>query len=239
MAFGIDKNKKGVKKQDIDASSIKQFNRFLSIEAAKVVAKYTKITPNQITVFVLVMAFFIAYLFSTGEMYLVLIAGILTWFNFFLDSLDGSLCRVKGIKSYGFGRWLDHATDEVGRVVVFFGITYGVYKNFGDPLVLFLGYFAITAYLIFTLHFTYFSMLPYSDRIVDKEKKGRGFLKNFYLNDPFVPGSILVFGIFNGMYWWLILFALYGWFFTTVAFLIITKKVYREAKKEAEKAKLK
>ena len=46
MAFGIDKNKKGVKKQDIDASSIKQFNRFLSIEAAKVVAKYTKRTQS-------------------------------------------------------------------------------------------------------------------------------------------------------------------------------------------------
>jgi|TARA_B100001971_G_scaffold215164_1_gene258621 phosphatidylglycerophosphate synthase len=108
-----------------------------------VVAK-TNITPNQITLF----NFFIwtpltAFFFSTGN-YMWILVGILFFQgHWILDSLDGSLARMKSMGS-PMGQWLDQRTDDIGNCILIGGVALGAFNS--NP-----GFFISQIYLFYNL----------------------------------------------------------------------------------------
>ncbi|AFK22244.1 archaetidylinositol phosphate synthase [Pyrococcus sp. ST04] len=79
------------------------------------------LTPNQLTVFGLLLTLLAGYEFYLGNQRL---AGIILIVGAFLDALDGSLARLTG-KVTKFGGFLDSTLDRVSDGAILFGIATG------------------------------------------------------------------------------------------------------------------
>jgi phosphatidylglycerophosphate synthase len=102
---------------------------------AKAAAK-TRITPNQITVYSALIAFFGTYLFAIQYfllgLFIAVIAGI-------LDGVDGKLARIKLLSS-PFGDRLDHSLDVSFEFSWYIALGWGLSQAAGDPNALWVGY---------------------------------------------------------------------------------------------------
>lgn len=87
-----------------------------------------RITPNQITVFSIIMSFVSAYSFSLGSNISCLVGAFLLELFYIFDSVDGQLARAKGLSSHG-GKYLDVFCNFLVPPVVLFGIGIGVLKT--------------------------------------------------------------------------------------------------------------
>ncbi len=90
----------------------------------------TPLTPNQISLISFFIAVPAAIIFTYPGYKYTLLAGILTELSFMFDLSDGEVARVKGISSVR-GIWLEHILDQLKDVVLFIGITVGLFKQ--DP----------------------------------------------------------------------------------------------------------
>jgi len=68
----------------------------------------------------------------------VAIAGLLI--NWFGDSLDGSLARHRGIERHQYGFFIDHTTDIVSQVFIFFGLGASPYMRLDIAFLALLSY---------------------------------------------------------------------------------------------------
>ncbi len=111
--------------------------------------KDTSLTPNMVSVISLIMALIASYLFFLYD-YLYLVLGAL-FLNmaYLFDVLDGQLARYKNMASQ-FGRLFDAMLDVIKVVFLFLAISGGVYMQTHNPLVLILGFVALSnAFLSF------------------------------------------------------------------------------------------
>jgi len=83
------------------------------------------ITPNQITVFSIILSFVSAYYFSLGTNNSCLVGAFLLELFYIFDSVDGQLARAKGLSSYG-GKYLDIFCNFLVPPVVLFGVGIGI-----------------------------------------------------------------------------------------------------------------
>ncbi len=99
-------------------------------------AANTRITPNQITVYSALIAFFGTYLFATqyflSGLIIAVIAGI-------LDGVDGKLARIKLLSS-PFGDRLDHSLDVSFEFSWYIALGWGLSQATGDANALWVGY---------------------------------------------------------------------------------------------------
>lgn len=87
------------------------------------VANRTRITPNGLTVFSLVLGMVSAACFALDQ----LVAGALMFYlSFTIDCVDGKIARLKGTGT-PFGLWLDYVGDRVRVVLCAGGLAYGQY----------------------------------------------------------------------------------------------------------------
>jgi len=92
----------------------------------------TRVTPNQITLYSLILGLISGYCFWQGTTGWVLIGAIfLFWTNVF-DCADGMLARVRGSSSV-IGYILDGMVDYITHIVVFVSILHGLSLRTGDP----------------------------------------------------------------------------------------------------------
>lgn len=99
------------------------------------VANRTKITPNGLTVFSLVLGAVSALCFATNH----LIAGAVVFYlSFMIDCVDGKIARLKGTGT-PFGLWLDYVGDRVRVVLCAGGLAYGQYALTSDVNYILLG----------------------------------------------------------------------------------------------------
>lgn len=103
----------------------------------------TKITPNMVTFFSLLLAFVASIFYFEGSYLSLLIGTIIFNFSYTLDCVDGELARYKGLQSK-FGAWWDAVGDRISEYVVFVSLTLGLYFKTFDVIVLVLGIFALT-----------------------------------------------------------------------------------------------
>ncbi|MGV7220863.1 MAG: CDP-alcohol phosphatidyltransferase family protein [Nitrospinales bacterium] len=105
------------------------FNSYFSIPISSYLLK-VPITPNQITLFGLVIGAISGWCFSIGNYWGGLCGGILLVFTAIWDCCDGDVARLKFMES-DFGEYLDTLCDNIINIFIFVGIAVGVGKEYG------------------------------------------------------------------------------------------------------------
>lgn len=111
-----------------------RFNRKLCRPLVRALT-HTPVTPNIVTLAGLLVAIVSTYCFSQGT-YLASLAGALLFFaSGLLDEVDGMLARIRFSDS-AFGTWFEGTVDNVSYLLLFIGITFGLYQQRGPQEVL-------------------------------------------------------------------------------------------------------
>ena len=117
-----------------------KFNRWLCRPAVRLLT-HTPVTPNWVTLAGLAVAIVAALMYTRGY-YAAYVAGALLFFlSGLFDEADGMLARVKFRESV-FGTWFEGFVDEATYLLLFGGITAGLYRQRG-PRELTYGYLLI------------------------------------------------------------------------------------------------
>lgn len=106
----------------------------------------TRVTPNNVTMFAIVLGFSAACTYTLNTPTASVIAGLLVTAKDVFDDADGQLARAKQMYSRQ-GRFLDSIGDFAVDVALFSAITYVVYQTHPLPLTIVLGiisFFGIT-----------------------------------------------------------------------------------------------
>lgn len=223
--FFILKEGGGVKPKDATASIWKSLYRRPGVFIAKKLVN-TKITPNQITFLSFLMKFPSAYFFYLGDYRFVVIGAIIFYLSIVVDFIDGPLARLKN-KTSDYGAWLDFGTDEFGNVIVLFAICLGLYLKLENIWVWIFGFLAVGSILSVTMVYqTFVRFFPEGDsKVIETQKKKTKFLKQFFYNDPFFNTTLIIAGLTNLLYPFIIMCAIYGWLFTIAMFIGLSIKV--------------
>jgi len=113
-----------------------RFNRTLCRPFVRALT-HTPVTPNMVTLAGLLVAIVSAYCFSQGT-YLASLAGALLFFlSGLLDEVDGMLARIRFSDS-PFGTWFEGTVDNISYLLLFVGISVGLYRQ-GGPLEVLIG----------------------------------------------------------------------------------------------------
>ncbi len=88
--------------------------------------------PNQVTVFSMVLGVVAAALFATGERPGLIAGGVVAYFAFFFDCVDGQLARYAR-KFSKLGAWLDSIFDRSKEYVIFAGLALGAHHMGYEP----------------------------------------------------------------------------------------------------------
>jgi archaetidylinositol phosphate synthase len=126
------------------------------------------IVPDQLTAFGVVGALLTAvgYLLSRGSLTWLWLASVGLAINWFGDSLDGTLARVRRIERPRYGFFIDHTSDLFCQIITFLALGMSPLAHFGAAclgLITFLlafVYSLITAYARATMRITYFYFGP-------------------------------------------------------------------------------
>ena len=78
-----------------------------------------------------------------GFLWLACVGFVLNWFG---DSLDGTLARVRGIERPRYGYFIDHSVDAVNELMIFFGVGLSGYVRFDIAAIALVGYLMVTLY---------------------------------------------------------------------------------------------
>jgi len=115
-----------------DGFMSRHVERHLSLAVTRQILK-TGITPNQMTLMVMMLGGVAAFFFAQPG-YVPKVAGaLLFWCASFLDGCDGELARLKFLESR-LGGWLDLWGDNVVHCLVFLGIGIGLWRDTGNTL---------------------------------------------------------------------------------------------------------
>jgi hypothetical protein len=107
----------------------------VACRVALVVANRTQVTPNNLTVFSLVLGLASAVCLAADA----LVAGaVLFYLSFMIDCVDGKIARLKGTGT-PFGLWLDYVGDRVRVVLCAAGLAFGQYQRTGEVAYILLG----------------------------------------------------------------------------------------------------
>lgn len=106
-----------------------RFNRWLCRPAVRWLA-HTRVTPNQVTLTGLAIGVVAALLYAHGS-YVYYVAGALLFFlSGVVDEIDGMLARIKFLES-AFGTWFEGFVDNATYLLLFAGVTAGLYRQRG------------------------------------------------------------------------------------------------------------
>ncbi len=111
------------------------FTTFFVSTYSKYIARWTArrgLTPNQVTLFSIFIGVLAAACFAYAERWSMVLGGVLTYFAFVFDCVDGQLARYTRQFSK-LGAWLDSIFDRTKEYVVFAGLAIGASRT-GDPV---------------------------------------------------------------------------------------------------------
>jgi phosphatidylglycerophosphate synthase len=106
-----------------------KFNRKLSRPFVRALT-HTSITPNTVTLAGLLVAIFSAFVYSRGFYSAYVGGAILFFISGLIDEMDGMLARIKFLEST-FGTWFEGFVDNATYLLLFAGITAGLYRQRG------------------------------------------------------------------------------------------------------------
>jgi hypothetical protein len=108
---------------------VSTYSRFIARWAAR-----RGLTPNQVTLISIALGVLAAACFATGERPWMVAGGVLIYFAFVFDCVDGQVARYA--RKFGvLGAWLDATFDRFKEYVVFAGLAVGwVVSGHGDDI---------------------------------------------------------------------------------------------------------
>jgi len=189
-------------------------HRHFSIRITSILL-YTKIDPNLITLFSLILALISAVFYFKADYISLIIGSIFLNLSYIFDCVDGELARYKKLNSE-FGAWWDSVCDRISEYAVFTGLILGLYFKTMNPTVLILGFFALTNLMMVSiirgLNRSHFDTKPNHEF---------SFLGKYYLGRvDFVIILISIAALLNRIYYFLLIFA-------TLGILIWIRQIYR------------
>ena len=106
---------------------VSPFSKYAARAAARV-----GLGPNQVTLFSMALGIAAAVLFATGERWGLIAGGVVAYFAFFFDCVDGQLARYAR-KFSKLGAYLDSIFDRSKEYVIFAGLAYGAHRMGYEP----------------------------------------------------------------------------------------------------------
>ena len=103
------------------------FNRPLGRYLSKLLAIYTNVSPNQVSIFAICIGVLAGMGFAVGGYWPALIGAILLQLSATIDCVDGDIARI-AFKESELGKWLDIVGDQVVHIAVFVGIGVGLWR---------------------------------------------------------------------------------------------------------------
>lgn len=174
---------------------VERFYRSLGIKIALLV-KPLPVTPNQITLFRVILGIGIFYLFAFSDRFLTLFLLMVLWK--ILDKVDGALARASN-RNTKFGGWLDMAIDRLFWGFALLGMTISVYKNLSNLTPWFLLFAILLGHTLFQ-NFTFLKVGK--QPTINWKAKKKSFKKNllyqaifsiYYLNDQVIALALLLY----------------------------------------------
>jgi len=99
----------------------------IAIRLVWLVANFTKLSPNQITVLQLPLVLTGSFFFFGGTHFYLFLGAIMIWIAYLLDCVDGKLARLKGMES-AVGKRLDGLISEIIFLSCLLGLCLGQYN---------------------------------------------------------------------------------------------------------------
>jgi phosphatidylglycerophosphate synthase len=144
----LDEVKSAAKREDFRAGvQMRLVMPRLSVRITRWILAYTRLTPNQITIVSLLVGLGAAAAFTATTPFVVL-AGLLAFHvHVLLDYVDGEVARCRGETSVQ-GAYFDLMTDRLTFPLLVFCSGVGVYRQLGDPNMLFVAFAATFGLLL-------------------------------------------------------------------------------------------
>lgn len=131
--------------KDTDAR-VARFNRRMSLPISIALIR-TPITANQLSVLLVAIGFYAAWLFSAGRYWTGVLAGFLSLTASVLDGCDGEIARLKFQES-ALGCWIETVGDYSYYVAIFAGLSIGAVRQTGSEAFYWAGAVALAGTLI-------------------------------------------------------------------------------------------
>jgi len=185
---------------------------------AKLLIKYTSITPNEITI----LSFFFmvsgCLFFILGGYINQIVGAFLCFIYAVLDHIDGDIARVKNMQSK-MGQWMDCIVGFVSHPLILFSLTYSI----NTQLAWILGSLAMICYPMEYLIARFYKLdIEAINKPIRVSKSGKfEFIRRFYGSEIFffiLLGCILInkpilvllfFALFGNLVWIFIIFLQY------------------------------
>lgn len=120
-----------------DGWTARFLNRYVSLTLSRLLVK-TTLSPNQVSVGILAIGLYGAYLAAQGTYFTMLAGAFLFQAQSILDGCDGEMSRVSYRGSH-LGEWLDTIGDDVTNYAFFAGAALGLHAKTGNALYLVAG----------------------------------------------------------------------------------------------------
>ena len=127
-------------------ATLARFNRRMSLPISIALIR-TPITANQLSLLLVAIGFYSAWLFTTGHYIAGVIGGMLSLAASILDGCDGEIARLKYQES-ALGCWIETAGDYSYYIAIFVGLTIGAVRQTGSEIFYWLGAIALTGTLL-------------------------------------------------------------------------------------------
>jgi phosphatidylglycerophosphate synthase len=108
-----------------------RFNRRLSIPLSVALIRWTRLSPNVMTVLLIALGMYSGWLFARGTYGTAVLAALISLAASILDGCDGELARLQ-YKDSSFGCWLDTLGDYTYYLAIFSGMTIGLVRQTGS-----------------------------------------------------------------------------------------------------------
>ena len=92
------------------------------------------------------------YAFSNLNLQWLWLANLGLFINWFGDSLDGSLARVRGTQRKTYGFFIDHNVDVINETIMFIGVGASPLVNMSFAMLALVAYFMLSVYVYIDCH---------------------------------------------------------------------------------------
>jgi len=217
-----------------DGWTSRWLNRYVSLSISRWLAK-TSILPNQLSVVILAIGLYGAYLASRGDYTSMVVGATLFQLQSILDGCDGELSRITYRGSL-LGEWLDTVGDDITNYSFFVGAALGLYRSTGSPLYLVVGSVMLLSGLIgsgfeyrYLIRIGSGDLLKYPLSQATSKRQGKfGFIAPLFKRDTFVFLT-LVAAVLNVVGGALVAFAI-GAVGVLVSVLLTERRMAKEGK---------
>jgi phosphatidylglycerophosphate synthase len=127
-------------------NTIARWNRNVSLPISVALIR-TPVTANQLSVALVALGFYSAWLFSLGHYWTGALGGFLSLAASVLDGCDGEIARLKYQES-ALGCWIETFGDYSYYIAIFVGLTIGAVRLTGWPVFYWLGAIALAGTLV-------------------------------------------------------------------------------------------